>query len=104
MCNYIIGLKVAGKDELEQKKECFSFEDAMNVAHELCNKMMGNSRYIREWADPETNTVTMDYGSHTNFVKIYPIEEKVNITNQHTEYVARMISKKRLRVKIWFHG
>lgn len=94
MCNYIIGLKVAGKDELEQRKAGFGFEDAMNVAYELCNKMRGESGYIREWADPETNAVTMDYGSHTNFVKIYPIEENVNITNQHTEYIARLISKK----------
>ena len=35
MCNYIIGLKVAGKDELEQRKAGFGFEDAMDAAHEL---------------------------------------------------------------------
>lgn len=97
MCNYIVGLislKVNGINELEQKKECFGFEDAMDAAHELCDKMRGKSGYIREWADPETNTVIMDYGSHRNFVKVYPIEENVDITNQHTEYMARLISKK----------
>ena len=39
--------------ELEHRKECFGFEEAMNVAHELCDKMMEDLEQLRKQLEIE---------------------------------------------------
>lgn len=90
--NYIIDLKKYKEDNLTHKKEFNSFNDAMTAAENLCNSLRKTSGYIRQWVDIKDNCVILDFGSYTEFVKVYSNNNEEDILEKHTEYMTQLLT------------
>lgn len=86
---FIVELRDSNTDKIIFRDGFKSYAEAYDRASLLALQYF-NTRYLRSWYSLENNCVIIDYGSHTNFIKIKTqLDDTVtNLEEEHTRYMA----------------
>lgn len=80
---FIVELEDSKQGKLVSKNSFNTFEEAFDNASMLALQI-GTNPFQRYWYNSKENCIMVDYGSHTNFIKI-KLQENDKVTNLEEE-------------------